>query len=100
MVGLLESEEMLCHPLVIGELACGHIPNRGEFLSLLRRLPQADPASHDEVLDFIESKQLWGVGLAYVDVHLLASALITDARLWTADKHLRAAAETLGVAHA
>jgi len=96
---LLESRKVVCHPLVIGELACGRIPRRDDFLTLLQRLPESKHASHEEVLAFIEEKQLWGVGLAYVDVHLLASALLSHIPLWTEDKHLRAAAEALGVAY-
>ena len=99
MTGLLESEEVVCHALVIGELACGSLPYRSEFLSFVRRLPAAKLASHDEVLDLIEHKRLWGVGLSYIDVHLLASALIGNIPLWTEDKHLHAAAEALGVSY-
>ncbi|MGD8331480.1 MAG: PIN domain-containing protein, partial [Acidobacteriota bacterium] len=94
---LLEERRVFCHPLVIGELACGVLPNRAEFFALIHYLPTARTASHEEVLDFIERKQLWGAGLGYIDVHLLASALLTNIHLWTADKHLLAAAETLGV---
>jgi len=99
MTDLLESEEVVCHALVIGELACGSLPERDAFLSFVLRLPAAELASHDEVLDLIESKRLWGVGLSYIDVHLLASALLSNIPLWTEDKHLRAAAEALGVSY-
>jgi predicted nucleic acid-binding protein len=99
-VSLLEERRVFAHPLVIGELACGALPGRDEFLTFLRRLPAAERASHDEVLDFIEQKQLWGVGLTYIDVHLLTSSLLTGIPLWTEDKHLRSAAQVLGVAYA
>jgi len=89
----------VCHPLVLGELACGSIGSRDEILTLLGRLPGPRIASHEEVLEFIERKRLWGVGLSYVDVHLLASALLSNIELWTAYKHLRAAAQALGVAY-
>lgn len=96
---LLNGRQVVCHPLVLGELACGSIGSRDEILTLLGRLPGPRIASHEEVLEFIERKRLWGVGLSYVDVHLLASALLSNIELWTADKHLRAAAQALGVAY-
>jgi len=99
MDDLLESEEIVGHPLVIGELACGSIRDRSEVLSMLGELETPTIASHDEVLDFIERRQLWGVGLAYIDVHLLASALLSGIPLLTEDKHLRSAAEALGVSY-
>ncbi len=96
---LLNGRQVVCHPLVLGELACGSIGSRDEILTLLGRLPGPRIASHEEVLEFIERKRLWGVGLSYVDVHLLASALLSNIELWTADKHLRVAAQALGVAY-
>ena len=66
---------------------------------MLSELPESGTASHDEVLNFIEQKQLWGVGLSYIDVNLLASALLGKIPLWTEDKHLRAAADALGVSY-
>jgi len=98
MADLLEAGKVVAHPLVIGELACGSLRNRKEVLSMLGELETPPMASHEEVLDFIDRKQLWGVGLAYIDIHLLASALLGGIPLWTDDKHLRSAAEVLGVA--
>jgi hypothetical protein len=96
---LLERAEVLCHPLVIGELACGNIANRSEILSLLQELPRARVAEHDEVLRFIEARRLSGRGLGFIDAHLLASSVLAGAPLWTADKRLREAASRLGVAY-
>lgn len=96
---LLENAEVVCHPSVIGELACGYIKNRTEIFSLLQALPMASIAQHDEVLHFIESHRLMGRGLGLIDVHLLASSLLTRAPLWTADKRLRAASVELNVAY-
>lgn len=96
---LLGNSEVVCHPLVIGELACGNIKNRAEILSLLQALPTADVAQHDEVLRFIESHRLMGRGLGLIDVHLLASSLLTRVPLWTADKRLRTASAELNVAY-
>lgn len=96
---LLEEGEVLCHPFVIGELACGNLKNRAEILSLLEALPQAKVAGHDEVMELIEIHHLSGTGLGYVDVHLLASALLSKATLWTTDKGLSLAAKKMGIGH-
>ena len=56
-------------------------------------------ADDDEVLAFIDRNSLFGKGIGYVDVHLLAAAALTeDASLWTRDKRLHVAATTLGCA--
>lgn len=93
---LLEDGRVFCHPLVIGELACGNLKNRSELLSLLRNLPQAAVADDGETLHFIESHRLAGSGLGYVDVQLLTSTRLTGCRLWTEDAPLQAAANRLG----
>ncbi len=96
---LLNDGDVVCHPFIIGELACGGLKNRNEILSLLKALPQAQTAESDEILLFIESKRLFGTGLGFVDVHLLASALLTKMLLWTADKPLQTAADKLNILH-
>ena len=89
---LLDADAVVCHPFVIGELACGNLTNRAEIVSLLRALPQASVATQDEVLAFIEARHLAGTSLGYIDVHLLASAVMTGVPLWTLDKRLNEAA--------
>lgn len=88
----LRDEGVLCHPFVIGELACGHLTKRHEILSLLRALPQAHEVEHEEAIAFLEAHRLSGAGLGWIDVHLLASAVLSGARLWTLDARLKAAA--------
>ncbi len=85
---LLEKGSVICHPFIAGELACGNMKNRKEILSLLQALPQATEAEHHEVMSFIEQHKLMGRGLGYIDVHLLASAMLTGAPVWTLDKRL------------
>jgi len=84
------------HPFVSGELACGTLKMRAAVLSGLHALPAARLASNIEVLQPIE-RRLWGRGLGWVDVHLLASALLTHCGFWTLDKKLAEAATTLGL---
>jgi hypothetical protein len=81
---------------VIGELACGHPRERVLILRLLSELPTVPEAEHIEVLAFIQTHRLMGLGLGWVDVHLLASSTLSEARLWTLDKKLGQAATRLG----
>jgi predicted nucleic acid-binding protein len=94
---LLNDGEVLCHPFVVGELACGNMRNRTEILSLIKILPQVMEVKNEEVLHFIEQNHLMGKGLGYIDVHLCASAVLTDVPMWTYDRRLKEAAEELGI---
>jgi predicted nucleic acid-binding protein len=96
--GLLSGGEVLCHPFVLGELACGNLQKRRQVLALVSALPVAELASHEEVLHLVETHQLFGRGLGWVDVHLLASAFVSKCGLWTLDKPLVTAARRLGIA--
>ncbi len=87
---LLRQSLVLVHPFVIGELACGNLRNRAQILSDLKQLPAAVLASHEEVLQFIEDRRLWGIG--WIDAHLLASALLSNCQFWTLDTRLNRAA--------
>jgi len=93
----LEADEVLCHPFVIGELACGRMTNRAEILSLLHALPQATLLDEGEALTFLETHGLMGVGLGWIDVHLLGAARLARVSLWTLDRPLARAAARLGV---
>jgi len=95
---LLNEGRVICHPFIIGELACGNLRNRSEILVHLKALPQAIPAEHEEVMQFIENHTLMGKGLGYIDMHLLASAILTKAPLWTLDQKLHEVAVKLELA--
>ena len=92
---LLESGEVLAHPFVVGELACGTLRNRKEILTLLQALPEAQVAEHEEVMRVVEREQLYGQGIGWMDAHLLASARLSRAALWTLDRHLSKIASQL-----
>lgn len=95
----LAANVVLVHPFVIGELACGAIPNRNILLTELAALPQAPAAVHEEVLGLVERHALWARGIGWMDAHLLASAMLAGrSRLWTRDKHLGVIADELGLA--
>lgn len=96
---LLTDGEIFCHPFIIGELACGNIRNRTEILSLLQSLPMAPTIEFNEFLHFIDRNHLMGMGIGFVDVHLLASAQLSGIPLWTADKALGSVALKLKVAY-
>jgi predicted nucleic acid-binding protein len=95
LASLLEGGDAVCHPLVIGELACGHLHPRREILHRLALLPSATMARHPEVLAFIEAHRLSGLGLGFIDMHILAAAKLDGLRVWSRDKAMRAAAEKL-----
>jgi predicted nucleic acid-binding protein len=99
---LLENDRVLCHPLIVLELACGTPPApRERTLSDLKMLRQTKVATTDEVLSFIENQRLYDNGCGAVDIALLASVLMTpNTRLWTVDRNLEAVASRLGVASA
>ena len=100
LVSLLKAGQVLVHPMVIGELACGNLPDRDAVLGLLGGLPLIPPAADYEVLFFIEQRQVMGRGLGYVDVHLLAAATLAQSvQLWTRDRRLADVARDLGLAY-
>ena len=94
---LLNDGEVVCHPFIVGELACGNLKNRHEILMYLESLPKAVLAEDGEVLKFIETHELMGKGLGYIDVHLIAAAVLTDVPLWTFDKTLDKITKKIGI---
>jgi predicted nucleic acid-binding protein len=98
LLAALEAGEVLMHPFVVGELACGNLRNRRELLDLLANLPTAPMAADAEVLQYIERRKLMGRGIGFLDAHLLAAtALGAPARLWTRDRRLSVIATELGL---
>jgi len=98
LVGLLEQAQVCIHPMIIGELALGSLRNRSALLELLADLPGIPVATHSELLNFVESHTLYGLGLSLVDAHLLASLrLAGSSQLWTRDRPLHAAAGGLAI---
>ena len=95
LAGLLTAGDVACHPFIVGELACGSIGNREEVLTLLLALPSLDKAGDDEVLVFIDQHGWMGRGLGLIDVHLLASCMLTRTPIWTRDTKLADAADSV-----
>jgi predicted nucleic acid-binding protein len=94
---LLNKSQVMCHRYIIGEIACGNIKNRTEILTLLQQLPLVTQAKHEEVMGFIETNQLMGKGLGYIDIHLSVSAKLAGIPMWTFDKRLDEANKELGI---
>ena len=97
LASLLNDGRVLCHPLIVGELACGNLKDRAVILSFLQLLPMSVEAEHEEVSSFIENNRLMGKDMGYVDVHLIASAILTGVPIWTLDKKLAQAADSLHI---
>lgn len=96
----LGENTVLIHPWVIGELACGTLPDRSNTLTLLQGLPRSIIASHEEIMHVIDRYRLMGRGIGYIDVALLASALLEgDALLWTRDRRLQDVSVELSIGY-
>lgn len=95
---LLDEARVCVHPMILGELALGSLRDRKTILGLLSHLPSTPVATHAEVLGFVDSHGLYGIGLSLVDAHLLAALRLSPSdRLWTRDRRLGLAADKLGV---
>jgi hypothetical protein len=94
---LLNQALVMVHPFVMGELACGNLKRRTRILIDLEALPAAVCATHEEVMRLVEVRKLWGLGIGWIDAHLLASALLSNCQLWTLDGKLARAAAAVGV---
>ena len=100
LMNLLAMDLVLIHPMILGELACGTPPSRTKTLADLARLQPTQQASMREVLAFVESEGLFGLGCGLIDITLLASTLMMPGtELWTLDKRLTALSERFGVMH-
>lgn len=97
LAALLSAGRVLAHPFVIGEVACGNLHRRGDILALLEALPHAGVVDHHEALHFVDAHRLGGSGVGWIDVHLMASAVLTRCALWTLDRRLRERAGRLDI---
>ncbi|CAN1541022.1 VapC Predicted nucleic acid-binding protein, contains PIN domain [Burkholderiaceae bacterium] len=101
LITLLSNDQVLCHPLILLEIACGSPPApRLKTLASIAKLQIAKTATTFEIMDLIESNDLYDSGCGAIDTSLLASTLITqEAKIWTKDKKLEALAKKLGVCY-
>lgn len=96
---LLSRDEVSGHAFVYGELLIGDRGGRRQLLADYDQIHQAPVVPHDEVVTFVRERRLHGRGVGWIDVHLLASALVGRVQLWTADPRLTIVARELGVAY-
>lgn len=96
---ILARKESIGHALVYGELLMGDRGGRTRFLEKYMTAPQSALAPHEQVVEMVRARRLHGRGVGWIDVHLLASALVGRMRLWTADPRLAEMAAELGVAY-
>jgi predicted nucleic acid-binding protein len=96
---IIEDDQLLCHPFVVGELALGSLRERDAVIAFLTAQREAVIATHAEVMMVIDRHSIFSMGIGYTDAHLLTSTLL-DRRssLWTRDKRLAAAALKVGAA--
>ena len=96
---LLSRDEVSGHEFVYGELLIGDKGGRKRLLTDYEQMHQAPVVPHSDVVAFVRDRRLYGRGIGWIDAHLLASALVAGARLWTADGPLGTLAHELGIAH-
>lgn len=94
---LLLKGSVSMHEFILGELACGNFKNRNEIFSLLNNISTLPIVTIDEYLYFLDSNHLFGKGIGFVDIHLLASAKLSNIPIWTFDKRLKEISAILGV---
>jgi predicted nucleic acid-binding protein len=95
---LLLENQVIVHPLIAGELACANLKNRAATLRLLQSLPACQVATDIEAYAFIEMKKAFGMGIGFLDVHLLCASAPSNCPVWTKDKALSSVADSLGLA--
>ena len=96
---LLGRDEVAGHELVYGELLIGDRGGRAKLLALYEQMHQASMVPHREVVAFVNNRGLYGRGVGWIDVHLLASAIVGRMQLWTADPRFSTVAKELGIAY-
>jgi hypothetical protein len=96
---LLERNEVAGHDLVYGELLIGDSGGRTRLLNSYDLIHRVPAVGHADVASFVRTHKLYGRGVGWIDAHLLASALVADTPLWTADAHLTRLATELGIAY-
>ncbi len=96
---LLGGDEVAGHDLVYGEILIGDVGRRAKLLGAYARMFQAPVVPHEEVVEFVRARRLHGRGVGWIDVHLLASAIVGGISLWTTDPRMSVVAAEMGIAH-
>lgn len=56
---------LLCHPVIVGELALGSLRDRRAVLSFLSAQREVTVATHDEVMGMVDQHELFSMGIGY-----------------------------------
>ena len=96
---LLGLDEVTGHDLVYGELLIGDRGGRGKLLAAYEKMRQARTVEHRDVVALVKHRALHGRGMGWIDVHLLAAAIVDHLQLWTADPRLEVVAREFGIAY-
>jgi predicted nucleic acid-binding protein len=96
---LLERDDVVGHELIFGELLIGDRGGRPKLLAAYEQMRQASVIPHREVVAFVRDRRLQGRGVGWIDVHLLASALVDRLQVWTVDPRFADVADELAVAY-
>lgn len=100
LVDVLNNGKVLMHPFVLGEISLGQLKPRATILQAMGNLPIAQIATDDEVSHLIERHRLFGLGIGYIDAHLLTAVHLTPGSLlWTQDKRLLTVSQKLHIAY-
>jgi predicted nucleic acid-binding protein len=97
--GLLSRDEVSGHLFVYGELLIGDKGGRRQLLTNYEQMHRAPSVPHRDVVEFVRDRRLHGLGIGWIDAHLLASALVGRLKLWTTDPRLAVLARELGIAY-
>lgn len=93
---LLSLDEVSGHELVCAELLIGDSGGRRKLLAAYEKMHQTSTVSH---LAFVRDRNLNGRGVGWIDIHLLAAAVVDRLSLWTADPRFYSVAQELGIAY-
>ena len=93
---LLQQDQVCAHPLVYGELLIGDKGGRKPMLAAYNRMRRLEMVPHEYVVEFVNLRHLNGRGIGWVDIQILASAMVGRVPVWSADLPFAAIARELG----
>lgn len=91
----IEAGEVYLHPYVLTELILGGL--KKELQVRMESFVNVSILSENQLRKFITEEKLFGRGLGFVDIHLLAASRINQCNIWTYDSYLKNAAIHLGI---
>jgi len=97
---LLGRDDVAGHEMIYGELLLGDIGgSRKHLLDAYTQMHHAVAVPHEELVEFVRARRLNGRGVGWVDINILASAVVGGFHVWTTDSYFSAIASNLGIAY-